>query len=579
MPTPLPALNTRRTEAIARRRSLAIAAVAVAAVTFGFRFLTFRGLSNDHYMYLGFAQQLLFGELPGRDFVDPGFPLHYTVSAFFQWVLPGPFTDAMVSIAVLAMSGAAVTLVAGLVTRSSFAGVSAGLMAAACVPRLYNYPRVFVPAVTLLLVYHLGRQPRTAGILTLAAWTIVAALLRHDLGAFVLAATVAALLAVAGDPIRGRLHHTGRYALAVAAMSLPYLLFVAGSEGVMEHLRIGAEFARLDAHQLMLAPSQWPLFERLDPADWLRNESAVLMFWLVHVLLLAAGALAVRALRRRSESAGVLMAAFVLLLCYRIIILRHPLAARLPDLASIVAFCGIVSAVGAMRTVRGHLATRPVASLLLATTALACMSAAALAMSTTIGLPEELNHAGLAQGARGVYSRARTVIQRGLDRSWDPYWPAGAVPPAIPYLAACTGPADRLLTTWPSPEHHVFARRPFAAGHVQLFHRSAFAGLRDQQSAVDRLRHQHVPVVLIDERTYHDFRGWFPLIADYIDTNYVTAGEYTVRDGSTVAIAVHRGLRAEGAYGKQHWPCGLVWDRRAPEPTERSSADRSHSGS
>ena len=38
-------------------------------IAFGFRFITVRDLPNDHYMHLAWAQQVLFGQVPGRDFV------------------------------------------------------------------------------------------------------------------------------------------------------------------------------------------------------------------------------------------------------------------------------------------------------------------------------------------------------------------------------------------------------------------------------------------------------------------------------------------------------------------------------
>jgi len=57
------------------------AAIGVALLTAAWRFLTFTGFNNDHYIYLAGAQQIVLGEWPIRDFVDPGWPLMYGVSA------------------------------------------------------------------------------------------------------------------------------------------------------------------------------------------------------------------------------------------------------------------------------------------------------------------------------------------------------------------------------------------------------------------------------------------------------------------------------------------------------------------
>ena len=57
-----------------------VAAGGVCIGTLLIRFLALTGFPNDHFLYLAPAQQMLAGELPSRDFVDPGTPLMYLVS-------------------------------------------------------------------------------------------------------------------------------------------------------------------------------------------------------------------------------------------------------------------------------------------------------------------------------------------------------------------------------------------------------------------------------------------------------------------------------------------------------------------
>ena len=45
------------------------------------RVLAFSGFTNDHYIHLARAQQVVLGAWPVRDFVDPGMPLMYLASA------------------------------------------------------------------------------------------------------------------------------------------------------------------------------------------------------------------------------------------------------------------------------------------------------------------------------------------------------------------------------------------------------------------------------------------------------------------------------------------------------------------
>ena len=545
-----------------------VAATAVSVFAFVFRFLTFRGLSDDHYMHLGWAQQLLFGELPGRDFVDPGLPLQYALSAVVQWLWPGPFSEGLASIVLLTGATFVVALVTGWATRSVLGAIAAGLVATWCLPRLYSYPKVLVPAVTLLLLANLGRAPRSPLLAALAVWTMIAALLRHDLGAFAALAVVVGLLVTSGEPFAGRLRHMARYGVFLAIASLPYALFVWWNEGLLEHIRVGNEFAKSDAHQLLLAPHQWPLLEGLSVRAWLADQQGALLFWLSHLLIVAMGVITVREVRRGTERAAFLAAAFAFLLCYRLTILRHALPARLPDMAALYAVCGVVTVAEVLRLARAQLALRPVLAATVAATAIVCTLLASNAMMALVGVREEVFQSSLLLGPRAVYGRAQAVISRGTSPSWDEYWPAGVMPAAIPYLSHCTGADDRLLTTWPSAEYFFFARRPFAAGHLEFFHRLSFSNERDQTLALERLAHQYVPVVLINQTTFGEFRQAFPMIAGYIATHYEPRGRFTIREGGEVVIAVRKDLRPRRTFGDEQWPCDFESQPGAAETAE-----------
>src|SRR5512132_2449817 len=158
-------------DAPSRRRTVRTIAVAMGMLAFGFRLITLRDLTNDHYMHLAWAQQLLFGQMPGRDFVDPGMPLMYTLSALVQWLSPGPFSEAVLTCILLALAAVATFLVATELTGSIALGIGATTVQIALEPRLYSYPKILVPAVALLLIQHYLRQPSRMRLVYLAAWT------------------------------------------------------------------------------------------------------------------------------------------------------------------------------------------------------------------------------------------------------------------------------------------------------------------------------------------------------------------------------------------------------------------------
>ena len=44
-------------------------------------------------------------------------------------------------------------------------------------------------------------------------------------------------------------------------------------------------------------------------------------------------------------------------------------------------------------------------------------------------------------------------------------------------------------------------------------------------------------------------------IADYIETTYEKIGTFAIRDGSEIAIRLHKGASVVSRYGDQQWPC------------------------
>lgn len=234
-------------------------ALAIAFIAFGFRLINVRDLPNDHYMHLAWAQQLLFGELPGRDFVDPGMPLTYLLSAFVQVVSPGPFSEAVLCCVMIGIAAAATFVVSAELTGSRVAGVAAAVLEIALYPRLYSYPKILVPAVALLLIQQYVRRPGGLPLVLMAIWTAIALLLRHDLGVYAAAGFGTALLWIHwqrwGDLARAFV----AYAAAVIVAAIPYLVFVQWSEGLLEHFHEAVEFARGEAHQRFLAP---PVLDR-----------------------------------------------------------------------------------------------------------------------------------------------------------------------------------------------------------------------------------------------------------------------------------------------------------------------------
>src|SRR4029077_2852306 len=79
----------RRLSEVAKYWPLLVYA-ALFALAANFRFLALKsGFVNDHFVYITGGRQMLFGEWPTRDWIDPGLPLMFAASALAQKIF-GP---------------------------------------------------------------------------------------------------------------------------------------------------------------------------------------------------------------------------------------------------------------------------------------------------------------------------------------------------------------------------------------------------------------------------------------------------------------------------------------------------------
>ena len=525
-------------------------------LAFLFRLSAFNGFENDHFMHVVWAQQLLFGDWPGRDFVEPGMPLVVVLSALGQRIWPGFLSEAMLGIAMVSLAAGFTCAVAAGLTRSIAAGVTAGVLVAASYPRLYSYPKLLVPAVALWLVARYVKSHSSRGLWALAGWAVVAFLLRHDLG---LAAATAVAAALAVDSSRG----LGTRAVSVArfvGMGLlivsPYLIYVAATEGLAEHVRVGLEFGKAEQHQVLWnLPSLIPEEGELELAvAGVRMSPESLLFWLYSAVMVALTALLVA--WRRTPELPTAVALWIFVLAFRAVILRHPLRARLPDVAVVAALAGVVVAVAVLRRLPAWWRTRPAWSVAAAAAVAAVALITATSLWTVVNFSDRVAQTGIRGGVRGVVAATRRVVRQGAARSWEEYWPAGEVPPVVDYLARCARPGDRLLLTWFAPEYYLFAGRPFAAGQSQFFTQS-FATDQDQALMLARLRRQTVPFILINEGEQAAFTRAFPRLAAYLTGNFTIRTRFARDDeGSGIALAVRNDLHPRTSFEEPPWVCG-----------------------
>lgn len=545
-------------------------AIGIGLLAFAFRLVTLRDLTNDHYMHLAWAQQVLFGQVPGRDFVDPGMPLMYTLSAVVQWFSPGPFSEAVLTCILLALAASVTLFVTTELTGSIAFGVAAALFEVALEPRLYSYPKILVPVVALLLIQHYMRRPSRLRLAYLAVWTAVAVLLRHDLGVYA-AAGIGTALAVAH---RTDWHRASRalieYAVGLVVILLPYVVFVQWSEGVTEHLHEAIEFAKGEVHQRFITPPAFPFWATAGGVtSWSRLDAAVSLFYAAHLLAVLCLLLLMRSNTARSEDKPPVAAALSMLVLYLLIVLRHPIDSRIRDVAALLAVVGAWSfaeswqrATVAVRTGWTRQAVARAASL----GAAVALIAAGIVNTWILGeVANRIRETRVTDGFGTIEHTIRVVKQTGTTWPWERFWPAGELPPAVRYLNACTSRNDAVLITWAAPEYYYFAQRRFGAGHALFLPPDAFTTPHDRALMLERIGRERIPVVLINESRRDEFAKAYPEVDRYIRDEYVAVGHFDIRDGSHITVAAGRGFKPTGTYDEEGWPCGF--DNRAASRT------------
>lgn len=227
----------------------AVVATLLLLATFGYRYISFVDFSNDHFVHLSTAQQIVHGAMPVRDFVERGLPLMSVMSAAAQVALGEGLKSEVILIAAAFAATAVLTyLLAARLSGSVIVGLAAALLPVFAYPVSYSYPKLLAPALGFLAGWNYCVRPTTGRAVFLAAAIAIAFLLRHDLGVLLGAASVL-LIAGRHGMTRVTLVEAGRVALFALLMTAPYLVWVQVYEGIGGYVRDGISFSRREAQK------------------------------------------------------------------------------------------------------------------------------------------------------------------------------------------------------------------------------------------------------------------------------------------------------------------------------------------
>ena len=139
------------------------------------------GFSNDEFGYLARARQIQAGDVPFRDFNDPGWFLTDYASAGAQWL--GGYnlrSQALLTIGMLSIAAVLTFLLAWRAAGSLLAALVAVAIQIALDPRHYNYPKLVLYAAAITAAWAYVDRPTHVRLAALGAIVGIGFLFRHD---------------------------------------------------------------------------------------------------------------------------------------------------------------------------------------------------------------------------------------------------------------------------------------------------------------------------------------------------------------------------------------------------------------
>ena len=229
-------------------------AVGVFLAAFFFRFNTlggsFGGFTNDEFGYLSRARQIQAGEVPFRDFNDPGWFLTDCVAAAAQWL--GGYnlrSEALLTVGMLALGAAVIFLLARRAAGSTLVALLSVAIYVALDTRHYNYPKIVLYAAGLALAWAYADAPSLIRRLGLGALVGIGFLFRHDHLVYLGALSLMTVGAVHYGSPREAMRAAFGVCAAAACFVVPFLVFLATNGGVAEYFRSALVYVTRDAQR------------------------------------------------------------------------------------------------------------------------------------------------------------------------------------------------------------------------------------------------------------------------------------------------------------------------------------------
>ena len=235
-------------------RSAAGAILVTFALALFFALATYT-FSDDHFGRISPARQILrYGELPFRDYFDPGYVLTELASAAVQRVFGDNLLGEMLLTSSFVAAGAVTILL--LVRRAGgswLLAMTTTTLAVLAFNRPYDYDKFLFYPLGLFASWRYADSRRTRDLVAMAIVAVVAGMFRYDNGIFVIAGALTVLVVTHLREGRVLIGRVGTFAAVTAVCALPYLLFLQLNGGVLEAVDQMTTYARREGARTRIA--------------------------------------------------------------------------------------------------------------------------------------------------------------------------------------------------------------------------------------------------------------------------------------------------------------------------------------
>lgn len=233
--------------------------------------LTTYTFTDDHFDRISRARQIArYGEVPFRDFFDPGYFLTEFVSAGAQRLAGDNLLGEVILTSAFIATGALVVLL--LVRRVAPSVVSAAVITALVIlasPRPYDFDKFFFYPLGILLCWQYIDRRTSRSLIALAGTAVAAGMFRYDNGMFIAAGALAAIAAVHVRETATMRRRAGLFTAACIVWAIPYLVFLQTTAGIGDAAGQMIDYARREGARTRIAAVPTDVFSdlRIEPLE------------------------------------------------------------------------------------------------------------------------------------------------------------------------------------------------------------------------------------------------------------------------------------------------------------------------